>query len=182
MTADELRRRADELDREGEDALEKGDTIRASMCFLRAEMRREVAAEIDRVGIHKGHTLTPAGMKRAAKRLDELKRRLGAAVEQVRDVRVQAEALTSVNTTGKTKGVTPEHRARLGGAARKRKHGLYEHIGEGKKYPSLRALAAEIPMDPGFLSRCMKGDQSMPDDKAARIEALTGYPKDEWSR
>ncbi|MCA1824392.1 MAG: hypothetical protein LC640_09065 [Frankia sp.] len=48
--------------------------------------------------------------------------------------------------------------------------------------PSLRALAEVLGMNPGFLSKCMRGVKSMPAHFAAKFQRLTGYPEARWSR
>lgn len=107
---------------------------------------------------------------------------LRAGIERLRD----ELPLTDVDSDGTVRAMTPAHRAELSKAHTKRRrgmrHDLYQQVGPGKRFPSLRSLATAIPMDVGFLSRILAGRQPMPADKAMRIEVLTGYPRDKWQR
>lgn len=46
--------------------------------------------------------------------------------------------------------------------------------------PSVRAIAAKLGEDPGFISKCLRGVKPMPVRLAAAFEKLTGYPASKW--
>jgi hypothetical protein len=48
--------------------------------------------------------------------------------------------------------------------------------------PSLRAVAAKLDVDPGFLSKIFRGKRPCPVPMAEAFERLTGYPASRWKR
>lgn len=49
-------------------------------------------------------------------------------------------------------------------------------------YPSLRAVATALDMDPGFVSKVFRGKRPCPEPLAVAFERLTGYPAARWKR
>jgi hypothetical protein len=48
--------------------------------------------------------------------------------------------------------------------------------------PSLRAVAAKLDVDPGFLSKIFRGKRPCPVPLAEAFEKLTGFPATRWKR
>jgi hypothetical protein len=46
--------------------------------------------------------------------------------------------------------------------------------------PSVRAIAAKLGEDPGFISKCLRGVKPMPTRLAEAFEKATGYPASRW--
>lgn len=141
MTPARFRELADREDAAALRALDQGDAAAAREYRLLAQLHREVAIEMERVG---RQSLPAAPAK--------------STVEPMMAV---------------------EHREKL---SRSRELDESPAMKAARKagLPSVRAIAAKLGEDPGFISKCLRGVKPMPARLAESFEKLTGYPASKW--
>lgn len=139
--------------------------------------------------------MTPAEYRQLADREDDAALRAldQGDAQQAREYRLLAQLHREVAIEMERKGLpalpaksivdhavmTDEHRAKLSTS-----RGLTDSpaMKAARKagYPSVRAIAARLGEDPGFISKCLRGVRPMPPRIAEAFEALTGFPASRW--